>query len=106
MNQRTVLVVAALAIAAGAWLDPLYLPLITLGPVLSGLAAGAGGIPPRLVALTWFGAGVLVLLADLAINQEDAAFHAVVAVITAAVGAAFAARGRRVRGAPAAISRG
>lgn len=88
---------SALAIAALAWVDPVYIPLITLGPVLSGLAAGAAGVEPRLVALTWFSAGIVVLLTDLVINQEDVAFHAVVAAVTALLGGAFAALGSRLR---------
>jgi hypothetical protein len=89
--------ICTVAIAALAWIDPLYLPLIAFGPLVSGVAAGASGVPPRIVALTWLGAGVLVLLTDLAINHEDVAFHAVVATITAAVGAAAGWAGSRRR---------
>jgi hypothetical protein len=94
-------VLCVAAISALAWIDPVYIPLITLGPVLSGLAAGAVGADARLVALTWFAAGVVVLLTDLAINQEDVAFHAVVAGLTATLGGAFAALGGRLRRRPA-----
>ena len=97
---------AAAAIAAVAWIDPLYPTLIALGPIVSGIAAGAAGVPPRLVALTWFCAGVLVLLTDLAVNQEDVALHAVIALLTAGLGAGFTLVGGRVRGARPSVSRG
>lgn len=90
--------VAAILIAALAWIDPLFLPLIGLGPILSGLAAGAAGVAPRTVATVWFAAGLLMLASDLLINNEDVAFHAVVAAVTAGGGAATSALGRRVRG--------
>ena len=108
MNQRTALTVmlAAAAIAAAEWIDPLYLPLIALGPIVSGIAAGAAGVPSRLVALTWFCAGMIALLTDLVINQEDVAFHAVVALLTAGLGAAFTLVGGRIRGARPSVSRG
>jgi hypothetical protein len=90
-------ILSVAAISALAWIDPVYVPLITLGPILSGLAAGAAGAEARVVALTWFAAGVIVLLTDLAINHEDVAFHLVVACLTAALGGGFAALGGRLR---------
>ena len=75
-------IAAAIVIAALAWIDPLFIPLITLGPLVTGVAAGASGAEPRWVAAAWFGGGVLMLISDLVINQEDVAFHAAVAVIT------------------------
>lgn len=89
---------AAALIAALAWVDPLFLPLIGLGPIVSGLAAGATGTPPRTVAVVWFTAGLLVLVSDLVINGEDVAFHAVVALVTAGLGSGSAAIGARLRG--------
>jgi hypothetical protein len=90
-------VLAVIAIAALAWIDPLYLPLITFGPILSGLAAGAAGHPPRRVAAVWLAAGLCVLVTDLVVHHEDVAFHAAVATITAAIGAGFTVLGARVR---------
>jgi hypothetical protein len=96
-NQTRNATIGAVAIAAVAWIDPLYLPLILLGPVASGLVAGAAGAAPRTMAATWFAAGILVLLTDLLINHEDVAFHAVVAAITAALAGGAAMIGARRR---------
>jgi hypothetical protein len=100
MSTRAITVaVAALVIGALAWIDPLFIPLVLLGPIVSGLVAGAYGVDSRTVALVWFLGCMLMLLSDLVINHEDAAFHAVLSVFTAAVGAGAAWLGRRLRGA-------
>jgi hypothetical protein len=100
MTTRTKLLIlaAAVVIAALAWVDPLFIPLITLGPIVSGAVAGVRGVPPRHVALSWFGGGLLMLLSDLVINHEDVAFHAVIAIFTAALAAGATALTRRLRG--------
>jgi hypothetical protein len=86
----------AVVIAALAWIDLVFLPLITLGPIVCGAIAGVRGVAARPVAAMWFAAGMLMLASDLAINQEDAAFHAIVAVLTATLAAAFTVLGRRL----------
>jgi hypothetical protein len=65
---------------------------------VSGLVAGGYGVDSRTVALVWFLAGMLMLVSDLAINNEDVAFHALLSVFAAAVGAGAAWAGRRIRG--------
>ena len=104
MNQRIAVVLATVAIAALAWVDPIYIPMILFGPIVSGLVAGAKGVAPRVVAIPWFAAGIVTLIADLAINGEDVAFHAVVAVVTAGVAAGGCALARRVSGRAAATA--
>jgi hypothetical protein len=100
MNTRAINVtLAAVAIGALAWIDPLFVPLVLLGPVASGLVAGAYGVDSRTVALAWFAGCLLMLVSDVVLYNEDAAFHAVLAVFTAAVGAGSARLGRRIRGA-------
>jgi hypothetical protein len=96
-KQTNTLIIASIAIGALAWLDPLFIPLITLGPLVSGLIAGAYRVRPRLVAIPWVCGGLLMLVSDLVINHEDVAFHAVVAVFTALLAAGGAALTRRVR---------
>ena len=66
---------------------------------MSGLVAGAYGVDSRAVALAWFLGGMLMLVSDLVINNEDVAFHAALAVFAAAVAAGAAWIGRRIRGA-------
>jgi hypothetical protein len=98
MSTRAIIVsLAAIAIGALAWIDPLFIPLVTLGPLVAGLAAGAMGVDARTAAVPWFLGGMIMLVSDLAINHEDVLFHAVVAVVTAALAAGAAALGRRVR---------
>ena len=98
MNRRTVTIIAAaVAIAALAWIDPLFVPLVTLGPLVSGFAAGMAGVDARAAAIAWFLGGVGMLVSDLVINNEDVLFHAVVALFTAAVAAGAAALGGMLR---------
>jgi hypothetical protein len=98
MNRRTFTVTAAaIAIAGLAWIDPLFVPLVTLGPLVAGFAAGAAGVDVRTAALPWLFGGVLMLVSDLVINNEDVLFHAVVALFTAGLSAAMAALGGTLR---------
>jgi hypothetical protein len=99
MNTRAItLGVAAIMIGALAWIDPLFFPLVTLGPLVSGVVAGAYGVDSRTVALPWFSACLLILVLDLLINGEDVLFHLLLAVFTASVAAGAAWAGRRIRG--------
>jgi hypothetical protein len=98
MNRRTITVIAAaIAIAALAWIDPLFVPLVTLGPLLAGFAAGAAGADVRTAAMLWLLGGLLMLVSDLVINGEDVLFHALVALFTAGVAAGTAALGGMLR---------
>jgi hypothetical protein len=96
-KQTNTIVVSSLAIGALAWADPLFIPLVTLGPLFSGLVTGAYGVRPRIVAIPWFCAGLLMLVSDQLIYQEDVAFHAGIAVFTALIAAGAAALARRLR---------
>ena len=97
MNTRIITVsLAAIAIGALAWIDPLFIPLVTLGPLVSGVIAGAMGVEARTAALPWLFGGLLMLLSDLVINGEDVVFHALLALVTAAIAAGAAALGRRL----------
>ena len=99
MSTRAITVtLCAVAIGALAWIDPLFIALVTLGPIVSGLVAGAYGVEPRIAALPWFLGGLIMLVSDLVINNEDVAFHLVLAVFAAAVAAGAAWVGRRIRG--------
>lgn len=71
------------------WIDPLLLPLILLGPVITGAVAAARRMNYRWIALLWASAGVNMLVTDGIINHEDYAFHAgatVVMVLLAGLG--------------------
>lgn len=102
-NHNASIAAGAVVIAALAWVDPLFIPLVLLGPLASGLIGGAYGAPPRALATAWFAGGLLMLVSDLIVNGEDVAFHAGVALVTAAIAAgatAVALRARRRLGLP------
>jgi hypothetical protein len=96
-NRAITISLAAIAIGALAWIDPLFLPLVTLGPLVAGFAVGALGSDVRAAALPWFLGGLLMLVGDLVINGEDVLFHMVLAVFAGSVAAGAAAIGRRAR---------
>jgi hypothetical protein len=77
----------ALVISQLAWIDVLFLPLVLLGPPLTGITMSLAGRPRREPALVWFLAGLGMLVSDYFVNHEDVVFHAVVAVVTAGVAA-------------------
>jgi hypothetical protein len=84
-------------------------PLFMLGaPLLTGAVLAARGRRWRLGAAAWSLAALVWLVLDWAINHEDVAFHAVVAVLfigLVALGAGLVSGARRLR-AGATVSRG
>lgn len=94
---------AALAVAVAGlyWIDPLFLPLALLGPIVTGAIAGRHGMTLP-VALAWAAAGVVTLVLDVLINGEDALFHLGLAAVTAVLALCAGAMSARIRrGAPA-----
>ncbi len=89
MSKSIVVSIAAgLAIGAVAWIDPLFVPLVLAGPLVSGAVCAAKAIGLRLLALAWAVAGASMLVSDWIVNREDVAFHAVVTVAMVALAAA------------------
>jgi hypothetical protein len=74
-------VLAGLAIGAIAWIDPIFIPLVLAGPVVTGAVAASRGAAFRWVALAWAIGGVSMLVSDWAVNDEDQVFHAVLTLI-------------------------
>jgi hypothetical protein len=64
-------IVAGAVISALFWVDLLFIPLALLGPLLSGLYFGARGEPFRGLAVMWGVAGMLAVISDFVVNQED-----------------------------------
>jgi uncharacterized membrane-anchored protein len=64
-----------LAITALFWLDPIFIPLALLGPVVFGVLAARRRLPWLWVAVVWFVAGVGAVISDWVVNHEDVAFH-------------------------------
>ena len=82
MNRNLTVAGAAVVLAALYWIDPLFLPLALLGPIVTGIVASRRGVV-REGATVWFLAGLLALASDWAINNEDQLFHLVMACWTA-----------------------
>jgi len=83
MTQRqwVTAVVLGLIVTALFWIDPVFIPLALLGPLLVGAIAGARGEQWLWVAVVWIVAGVGAVVSDYVINQEDVVFHLVLTVI-------------------------
>ncbi len=82
------------------WIDPLFLPLVVLGPVISGAVLAACGVSFRWAAVLWCSAGLDMLWTDWVVNREDVAFHLVLSVVMpalAGVGFAVVALAGKVR---------
>ncbi len=81
------------------WFDPLFIPLILVGPPVTGAIAASRRIPLVLVVLTWASAGGNMIWTDYLVNHEDVAFHVVVSIIVsvlAALGYGVVALARRI----------
>ena len=70
-------------IGALAWIDPIFMPLVLVGPLVTGLIVGLRGGSLRPVAAAWFIGGVVMLVSDAVANHEDKVFHAVLSVVMA-----------------------
>jgi hypothetical protein len=57
------------------WIDPLFIPLVLLGPVITGAVAAARQTPYRWVAVMWCSAGINMMWTDWVVNHEDVVFH-------------------------------
>jgi Sec-independent protein secretion pathway component TatC len=57
------------------WIDPLFIPLVLLGPVITGAVAAARRMSYSWVAVAWTSAGLTMLWTDWVINHEDVLFH-------------------------------
>jgi hypothetical protein len=71
----------AVAIGALAWVDPIFIPLVLVGPVVTGFVVGWRGGAWRYPAAAWFLGGVAMLVSDAVVNHEDKGFHAALSVV-------------------------
>src|SRR5690349_18012835 len=63
------------------WIDPLFLVLVLVAPVVSGAVAAARGIAFAWIATLWASAGINMAWTDWVVNREDVAFHLVLTVV-------------------------
>jgi hypothetical protein len=97
-RQLASAVLVGLAIGALAWIDPIFVPLVLAGPIVTGALAASRGIRLSSVALAWAVAGVSMVVSDWIVNHEDVAFHAVLTVVMSALAAGAWALTSRVAG--------
>lgn len=64
------------------WIDPLFIPLVLAGPLLSGAILAHLGVRYTWVAALWASTGLGMTWMDWVVNREDVAFHLALAVIT------------------------
>jgi hypothetical protein len=87
------------------YIDPLFIPLVLVGPLVVGAVAAARRLPLVLPVVLWASAGVNMLWMDWLLLREDVVFHAVLSVIMALLAAAgwgiVTGLGRRRRTSPA-----
>lgn len=86
-KQLAYAALAGIAIAQLGWIDPLFIPLVLAGPIITGAVAATRGIRLTSVAVAWAAVGITMLVEDWVINHEDVAFHAVVSVVMATLAA-------------------
>jgi hypothetical protein len=78
--------------------DEWFFAIVLLGPIATGIMVGLRHGDTGLAAATWATSGLVWLMLDWIINQEDVAFHAVLALVMAglvALGAAIIRAARR-----------
>ena len=63
------------------WIDPLFIPLVLAGPLLTGAILAYHGVSYTWVAALWASTGFGMTWMDWVINREDVAFHLALAVI-------------------------
>lgn len=100
LTRGLAVVVGAVALFVLQMLPPfdsvLWLPLLLAGPVLTGVVMRLRSWPWKLGAAAWAGMGLVSLLYDWALHNEDQAFHVVLTVMEPLLVAAGAGIGRLV----------
>ena len=85
MHRHTRALIIALAVGQLVgllgWIDPLFVPLVLLGPIVTGAVAAARRVGYRWMALLWCSAGINMAWTDWVVNREDVGFHLVLAVV-------------------------
>jgi hypothetical protein len=98
-DLRPALLTAAAGLVIGqlAWIDATFIPMVLLGPLVTGFAAGRAGARRRWIVATWVLAGLVMLVSDWIVNDEDQLFHLIVSVVTGGLAAGAWSLGRRSR---------
>jgi hypothetical protein len=95
-------VVAGTAAIVGIVFTPLadegFFAIVCFGPIATGLVLAIARRPWRPGAAAWALAGLVFLVTDWIVNDEDVLFHAVLSAVMAALVALGAAMGRGLAG--------
>lgn len=78
-------------------IDALLFPIVVFGPLLTGIVMRLREWPWRLGAAAWGLMGVISLVYDWILYDEDKAFHVVLTVVMVGLTALGAAIGRAIR---------
>ncbi len=97
MKSLAIALVAGQLVGLLGWVDPLFVPLILLGPTVTGAAVAWQRGPAWFAPVLWASAGLNMLWTDWLVNREDVVFHLGVAVLTAVLAAGRLVRRTRGR---------
>ena len=78
-------IVVGAVITALFWIDPIFIPLALLGPIVTGVVLRARNEPVRWGLVAWAVAGVGAVISDFVVNHEDVVFHLVLTVLMLAL---------------------
>ncbi|MCW2546706.1 MAG: hypothetical protein JWN96_1166 [Mycobacterium sp.] len=85
MSRLTSSLVAAAAVGQLVgqlgWIDLLFIPLVLLGPVITGAVAAARRTSYAWAAVMWWSVGISMLWTDWVVNHEDVVFHFALSVM-------------------------
>ena len=99
--KRLAVVLAGLAAINAVVFSPLgdewFFAIVVFGPLLHGAVVALRRADARLAAISWAASGLLWLVLDYAINQEDVLFHLVMSPVMAGLVYAGAALVRGTR---------
>jgi hypothetical protein len=68
-------------VAQLGWIDPLFIPLVLVGPLATGAILAARRVAYAWVAILWASAGVGMAWSDWLVNGGDVLFHLALAVL-------------------------
>jgi hypothetical protein len=74
-------ILAGLVLSALFWIDPLFIPLALLGPIVTGAMAAWTARGLRFVTVLWLVAGLGATISDYVVNQEDVVFHLLLTIV-------------------------
>ena len=84
-TARHLLIAVAIgqALLLAAVIDPLFFPMIVLGPIITGAIAAARNVPYLWIAIVWMSLGLATLWYGILVQRdhEDIGFHVAITVI-------------------------